>query len=201
MEVFVFILRTKQFVKQIFFLGCCRFWCSLTAPRHRGLKHLTPDWLTDLNLHLDDCCVLASALQKSKCAEYIVAKLAMMQSIRAPCPCFCLAAVWPENLEVLYQHPHHRSVTPISVNTLTAEADSHSCTPPVPFSSVSQHTPTSPRAYNNFEETGGDGGGGGGGGGRQRTIMDQHLFSLQGTAEPWAKLIAGPVSLGGLNNI
>lgn len=35
----------------------------------------------------------------------------------------------------------------------------------------------------------------------KRTIMDQHLFSLQGTAEPWAKLIASPVSLGGLNNI
>ncbi len=100
---------------------------------------------------------------------------------------------------MLHQHPHHRSVTPISVNTLAAEADSHTSTPPFPFSSVSLHTPTSPRAYTNFEEAGRDGGGGDGG--RQRTIMDQHLFSLQGTAEPWAKLIAGPVSLGGLNNI
>lgn len=43
--------------------------------------------------------------------------------------------------------------------------------------------------------------GGRGVGGRQRTIMDQHLFSLQGTAEPRAKLIASPVSLGELNNI
>lgn len=77
---------------------------------------------------------------------------------QSPCPCFCLAAVWPENLEVLYQHPHHRSVTPISVNTLTAEADSHTSTPPVPFSSISLHTPTSPRAYTNFEEAGRGGG-------------------------------------------
>lgn len=37
--------------------------------------------------------------------------------------------------------------------------------------------------------------------GRQRTIMDQHLFLLQGTAEPWAKLIARAVSPEGLNNI
>lgn len=37
--------------------------------------------------------------------------------------------------------------------------------------------------------------------GRQRTIMDQHLFLLQGTTEPWAKLIARAVSPEGLNNI
>lgn len=35
--------------------------------------------------------------------------------------------------------------------------------------------------------------------GRQRTIMDQHLFLLRGTAEPWAKLIARAVSPEGLN--
>lgn len=124
-----------------------------------------------------------------------------------PRPCFCLAAVWPENLEVLYQHLYHCSVTLISVNTLTAEADTRTFTPPVPFSSVSLHIPTSPRAYKNFEEAGWDGGGevvgwsGGGEGGGQRTIMDQHLFSLQGTTEPCAKLIAIPVSQGGFNNI
>lgn len=50
---------------------------------------------------------------------------------------------------------------------------------------------------------GGDGAAGYGlvGVGRQRTIMDQHLFLLQGTAEPWAKLIARAVSPEGLNNI
>lgn len=55
---------------------------------------------------------------------------------------------------------------------------------------------------------GGAGGAGGADGGyvlvgvgRQRTIMDQHLFLLQGTAEPWAKLIARAVSPEGLNNI
>lgn len=71
---------------------------------------------------------------------------------QSPRPCFCMAAVWPGNLEMLYQHPHHHSLTPISVNTLTAEADSHTSTPPVPFSSISLHISTSPRAYEIFEE-------------------------------------------------
>lgn len=194
MEVLIFIPRTKLFVKQIYFPRCCRFlWC-LTAPRRGGLKDLSPDWPEFASWWL--LCFGISAAEKKMC--WIHCSQTSHDAVdQSPCPCFCLAAAWPENLEVLYQHPHHRSVTPISVNTLTAEADSHTSAPPVPFSSVSQHTPTSPRAYNNFEETGRDGGGGE----RQRTIMDQHLFSLQGTAEPWAKLIASPVSLGGFNNI
>lgn len=57
---------------------------------------------------------------------------------------------------MLYQHPRYRSVTPISVNTLSAEADSHTSTPPVPFSSVSLHIPTSLGAYKNFEAAGWD---------------------------------------------
>lgn len=45
---------------------------------------------------------------------------------------------------MLHQHPHHHCVTPISVNTFTAEADSHISTPLVPFSSGSLHARPTP---------------------------------------------------------
>lgn len=96
---------------------------------------------------------------------------------------------------MLSQQQHHRSVTPISVNRLAAPADSHS---PIPLShlALSAHALQRPGPYTNFEEAGADGAGG-----SQRPIMDQHLFSLEGNAEPWAKLITSRVSPGGLNNI
>lgn len=102
---------------------------------------------------------------------------------------------------MLYQHQHYRSVTPISVNTLNilrAAADLHTATPPVPFSSVSLHTHReAPGLIETLRGQARDVRGKG----RQRTFKDQHLFSLRGTIEPLAKLIASPDSLGGLNNI
>ena len=72
--------------------------------------------------------------------------------------------------------------------------------PPPPHYTISPllaliHTsPRQPSARTNSEKEGTAWGDQGGEGGRQRTIIDQHLFSLHGTAHPWAPLIAGPDS-------
>lgn len=123
--------------KGFFFLGAVDFNDVRQQPDTQGRMILPlTDWPEFASWWL--LCFRVSVLQKEKKKKK---KRCWTHRCRtsddavdhSPCPCFYLAAVWPGNLKVLYQHPHHRSVTPISVNTLAAEADSHTSTPPRPI--------------------------------------------------------------------